>query len=704
MRLVGKIIKHTVRWLVISAVLLILITVGAYFFIRGSVDTSRDEALFSLSKSSSVTHFYANSSYGGAYVPVEVDATAFGEARRVWYGSCEISDYIKDGFVATEDREFYNHGGVNFRRTVGAVLSYFTGGERYGASTITQQVIKNISGDNYLTPMRKAREIVRALELEKNHTKDEILEMYINIAPMSENIAGVGYASDRLFGKEPSELTLAEAATLVGLTNSPARYDPRKNPDACRKRRDHVLNAMLDCGFITEQEFISAVNEPITLTDRDDPETRSWFVETALADVTRDLAKKEGISLSAASIKIMKGGYNIYMTEISAVQSALEEYFGDPGNLPNELESGLGVAMCVCDSETGELVGIIGSAGKKSASGLLNLATVPHPPGSTLKPLALYAPLIDLGSVRWSTIFDDSPVEYIIKDGEEVAYPKNSPDRYDGPISVENALKLSKNTVAIRLYGLLGARRIFTFLEDEFGFDTLVSRKTDTSGRVLTDLASAPLALGQLTEGVTLRALTEAYTVFPSEGIKHSPRSYVTVTDKNGNTVLEAEAGGRRVFSKEGARLMNQLLMNVVADGTAKRITLKHTVDTAGKTGTSSAERDKLFVGYTPYFTAGIWCGYPSGRESVGSISPSHLQMWDEVMVKLHDGVGSERHFSTDGLLRGEFCLDSGLLPTDDCLLDPRADRISHGFFLPGTLPGEYCEHGKNGAEDERMD
>lgn len=693
MKTVKRIVLFLIRSLVIIMFTLFVIGALACFFINARIDYEADEALFEAAKSTSVTHFYANASIDGSYAPIEMEATAFGAEKKVWCSADEISDFLKKGFVAIEDREFYTHPGVNFRRTAGAIYNYiFKKGERYGASTITQQVVKNISGDNEISASRKLYEIFRAVKIERNHSKDEILELYMNVVPMSENIAGVGFAADRYFGKEPSELTLAEAATIVGITNSPVRYDPRVNSEQCVKRRNTVLRAMLDMNYITEEEYTSACGEALVLSEREsDSGYSSWFLETVISELAADIAKKYHLSEAAARLKLIRGGYNIYTTENPDVQSLLEETFENTDALPKEVADGLDFAMCVCDSKSGCLLGIIGSCGKKRGNRLYNQAEAPHPPGSALKPLALYAPLLNEKKINWASVFDDVPVEFNKKGEEYVPFPRNSPAVYDGVITLKEALQKSKNTVAVRLFGMLGARKIFDSLKNDFGFDTLTERALGYSGGTVSDLGVSPLALGQLSFGVSLRKLTEAYTVFPSEGMLPDGRSYLLVTDKNGATVIENPAASKRVFSPSCTRIMNQLLMNVVTDGTASSISLKDRVDTAGKTGTTSSSRDKLFVGYTPYFTAGIWCGYPTKNDSVTAISPTHLQVWDSVMNSVHNLVDCEEHFSVSGLVERSYCRDSGNIPDAVCSLDLRGERIAKGYFTPDNAPHELC-------------
>ena len=242
-----------------------------------------------------------------------------------------------------------------------------------------------------------------------------------------------------------------------------------------------------------------------------------------------------------------------------------------------------------------------------------------------------------------------------------------------------------------------GAEAIYRTLYRDFGFDTLVRSRETAGGGRLTDLALAPLALGQLTDGVTLRRLTEAYSVFPSDGVMRRGRSYLAVYDGDGNLIYENQKEEKEVFSPSCARIMNQMLSRVVESGTAKGIRLADSVDTAGKTGTSGESRDRLFVGYTPYYTAGIWCGYSSAGKSVPREAPSHLTVWDSAMEKIHrarlSDVPEEKtlRFSTEGLVRREFCMDSGELFSELCMLDPRGERMMSAYFTEDNLPTELC-------------
>ena len=665
------------------------------------VDYSGDELLFSAAKSESVTRFYVDSGSGdgelASYVPTEYRAVALGTVEKVWYSYDEISENVKDAFLAAEDRKFFSHHGFDAIRTARAALNQVTrAGATYGASTITQQVVKNISGDKEVTFTRKLSEILRAIHLEHRYSKEEIFEVYLNIVPMGDNLIGVGAASREYFGKEPSELTLAEAATLVGVTNAPSRYHPRLHPEASREKRNRVLYAMSDFGVIDEDTYRETIAEPLVVCRARTREktVRSWFIETVLDDVARDLVLKLGMKRETLEKLLLSGGISIYTTMRPEVQGVLEETFSDLSGVPE----GLHYAMVVTDSSTDTLAGIVGNVGKKEGNRLLNFATVPHTPGSVLKPLALYAPLLDEKRIHAGTVFDDVPLTFSERDGVYTGYPHNSPNVYDGLTPICEGLRLSKNTIAARLYEMRGAEAVYRTLYRDFGFDTLVRSRETAGGGRLTDLALAPLALGQLTDGVSLRRLTEAYSVFPAEGVMRRGRSYLAVYDKDGKLLYENKREEKRVFKETSARIMSQMLSRVVESGTAKGIRLAESVDTAGKTGTSGESRDRLFVGYTPYYTAGIWCGYSEGGKSVPKDAPSHLSVWDSAMKKIHhirlSDVEEEKtlRFSTEGLVRREFCMDSGELYSDVCLLDPRGGRYMSTYFTEDNMPSALCD------------
>lgn len=675
-----------------SALVVALIFGLLVIFVYRNINFEADEQLFEGSLSFNSTTFYANGQEDDEdnYEPVAIETS--GSMRKLFYSSDEISDYLKDGFIAVEDRIFYKHRGVDIKRTLMATANYiFRRDKIFGASTITQQVVKNISGDNQLSIKRKLEEIIRAIHIERKYTKEEILEVYLNVIPMSENIYGVGAASRAYFGKEPGELLAEEAATLIGITNAPTAYNPYINPDACKRKRNIVLSVMYNEGIIDRAEYERATLAPLNVISREKREDRidSWFIETVIDDVTRDLSIKYDISSAAARIMLLGGGYKVYTTMNPRIQSQLEEYFEDSDNFPKETHVGLNYAMVVTDSNTGYLVGIVGRVGEKRGNRLLNHAATPHIPGSTLKPLALYAPLLDEGKINWATVFDDVPVEFIESDDGYREYPRNSPAVYDGLTTVKDALRNSKNTVAIRLCNILTPKKVFYSLRDSFGFDSLIEKEGS-----LTDIALAPMALGQLGRGVSLRKITEGYSSLAGEGILRESCSYLTLIDYKGRVVLEKKQEQKQIFKTSTARIMNQMLMTVTEDGTAGKITLKNVINTAGKTGTSGGNKDKSFIGYTPYYTAGIWCGYDNSEQAITNLSKSHLEIWDEVMTVIHREIiedGDAEEFSTEGLYWLPYCMDSGGLYKENCIYDPRGSRREYGYFTDDNSPKSEC-------------
>ena len=694
-----KILKKLTALIIVISIIGALLIGVAYIYFRGKIDFSSDEILFESSKRGNITKLYYDSDLSDEeYSPAlsfELKPTG---NKKIWYSYNEIGENLKKAFISIEDRKFFSHNGIDIKRTFMAFLNVFTKSKpTFGASTITQQVIKNISGDDEKKISRKVAEIIRALHLEKRYSKEEIFEVYLNIVPMGDGIGGVGLASRYYFGKEPAELTLSEAAVIAGITNAPAKYNPRSAYSECLKRRNVVLAAMLDNEAISEEEYNEALNEDIvTIPKAEENNIYSWFTETVLDELTNDFMIKYNVCENTARIMIQNGGYSIYTTENPKIQKILESRFDDISSYSESLKEGLNYSMVVCDSKNSYLLGIVGSAKKKDANRIMNFALTNETPGSVLKPLAIYAPLIDEGKITWSTVFDDTPVYfYENSKGVLTPYPKNYPDVYSGLTTVSDALAFSKNTVAVKLYKMSDKNKIFRLLKNSFKFDCLVEEET-VNGKVYSDLSEAPLALGQLTHGVSLRKLTEAYTVFPRDGVFSEGKSYIYVYDAEGNLVIDkSKSDEERIFKSKTAEIMNKLLSRVTEIGTAKIITLDQTVDTAGKTGTSGNDKDRMFIGYTPYFTAGIWCGYEKNDKSIGKQPKSHIEIWDDIMKDIHSvciNTEIEKSFSENSIVYLPYCKDSGKIFTDTCMLDPRGSRLDYGYFDIHNIPREMCD------------
>lgn len=687
--------------IILVFVFIIALSISALaIYIRKNIDREMDEALFmDAREEKSISFYYDADLNDGAdkYTPVLFYEMKGDSDKKEWLSYEEFSPYLREGFLAMEDRRFFSHHGVDVKRTVAATLNLvFNRTKSFGGSTITQQVIKNISGDSEKTVKRKFDEIIRAYQIELSHSKEEIFELYLNILPMGNSISGAGYASKVYFGKEASELNAAEAATLIAIANAPTKYSPYRNKEACKEKRDRVLAVMYDQGIISHSEYRECISLDVRVREYEDLRKKemSPFAEAALDDAIRDLMKDRSCSYEAAKLFLYGKGARIYTTMDFSVQSTLQKYFEGYENFPDECKAGLEYSMVICDSQENLLRAIVGNVGKRKSS--YNQALTLHTPASTLKPLALYLPLVNERVITWSTVFDDAPVSFFKKSsGETVEYPKNSPQGYDGLTTVADALMVSKNTVAVRLYNLIGAKKIYKNLTENYNFDTLVLSEEGKSG-VVSDLAPSPLALGQLSRGVTLRRLTEAYSVFPCEGTLKKGKSYFLLSDSEGTIILTSKSQEKQVSDREAARAVTQMLMRVVDSGTASKITIKNLYDTAGKTGTSGSGKDKLFVGFTPYYTAGIWCGYTDKSASVKNSEKSHLIVWDEVMKLVHEKTVPKseeiKSFSTEGLVFSSFCKDSGALFSESCVYDPRGDRMDWGYFIRGTEPSEECD------------
>ncbi|MBQ8350969.1 MAG: penicillin-binding protein [Clostridia bacterium] len=710
--------KRIVTIPLIVLALIVLVAVSMFSYVYYHMDYTADETLFSLARGSHTTRFYyhdpnavrdggepfsrdaLNKLLPGGYRPVEWETQRIhGGADSLWCAYDDIPHAMKDAFVAIEDKRFFQHEGVDWLRTSKAALNYmlhFDG--RFGGSTITQQLIKNISSDDDISISRKLREICRALHLEGTHSKEEILELYLNIVPLSQGCVGVGAAAELYFGKSIHELSTAECAAIAAITNSPVKFDPYTEKENNRARRDLILREMHAGGMLNQAAYESAIAEETVLQPL--PEKREpvydWYVETVISDVIRDLMTEKGLSRDAAEKLVYGGGLQIYTQMNMDVQKTLKTFFEDETNFPSACRNGLSYAMVVCDPYTGDLLGIVSSVGEKTQNRVLNYASdVLRAPGSALKPLSVYAPAVQENLINWATVTDDVPIRFVKSANGYTAWPHNSPQIYSGLTDIKDALAYSKNTVAVRVYEALGAEKSYGYLQ-RLGMDTLVRQRKTQNGSI-TDLAAAPLALGQLSDGVSVRALTNAYGALANGGDYHPSRSYSLVLDGSGRPLLKKQAAGERIFSRESASIMTELLQGVTSYGTAKTLKLTNFVDVAGKTGTSSENRDKWFVGYTPYYTAGIWCGYADGSTAVAdSLSKTHLAVWDTIMRQLHQsdlscGQHARSFTPATGVVARAYCKDSGLLPCEACRKDPRGNRITMGYFKAGTEPRSIC-------------
>ena len=614
----------------------------------------------------------------------ELKEEAIFNEKSEWKSIYSMPENLKNAFVAVEDKRFYSHSGVDWLRTGKALLNYVFKFDKsgYGGSTITQQLIKNFTGENDVSPKRKIEEIFRAINIENNFSKNEILEAYLNVVYMSQNCYGVGAASELYFNKNVEDLSLTECASLVSIVQNPNKYDPYKFPENNAKRRKVVLKEMLEQGYITEQEYNHSVNEELVVSNDVDSNKNSgiysWYTEALLDEVSKDMADKYGLTKDAARNLILKGGYNIYSVIDKDLQEYVEKIYEQfPAYVNNQNGTYPESSCVVIDPYTSDVLAIVGGIGKKNGNLLFNRAIdAKRPLGSVIKPLSVYAPGLEEGIFNYATVYDDTPI--MLNNGQY--WPKNSPDRYRGLMPISYAVEHSVNTVAVKALRDLGISHSLKYLE-RFGISASIEKDKNESS----------LALGQLSNGESLLNATNAYTAFANGGMVSTPKTYLYVTDNFGNTIINKETKSERVISPENAYIMTMMLMGVVDNGTASFINLSDKIATAGKTGTTSNNEDKWFIGYTPYLTCGVWTGYDTPTPMYYEKNPSCI-IFDKVMEYAHRDINKNVEFrSPFGVYTCEFCFDSGMLPTENCENDIRGSRVGMGYFKFEDLPMSRC-------------
>ena len=640
--------------------------------------------------------------------------TIHGTENRVWVDFEEMPDALWQAAVAIEDERFFTHDGVDWKRTVGATVNMFIGMKNtFGGSTITQQMLKNMTEDNDGTVNRKVREIFRALEFEKNYTKEEILELYLNMIYLGKGCYGVQTAAQFYFGKDVSELTAAECASLIAITNNPSLYGPMYDvtytrddgttvtPRELNKQRQlNILKKMSEVGrdgkaedgytpYLTQDEYEAAKAEPLLFTDGTTEadeivkkatggiKINSWFVDQVIWDVSADLAKKLEISEKEARILINSSGYRIYTTMDLDIQELAESVYEDRSNLDVTSRSGqpLQSGITIMDPYTGDIVAIVGKMDEKMENLGFSCATARRQPGSSIKPLTVYAPAIDAGVVSQGTTFDDYPVQLM----EDSPWPKNSPNKYRGWVSVRTGVQHSINTIAVQTLQAVGTAEAYAFATEKLNL-----------GLVAEDMDISPLGMGGLTHGLSTVEMAAAYAAFANNGIYTEPRTYLRVEDADGNVVLENGSKTQVAMKESTAYLMNEMLKNAVNAGTGTSAKFSG-MTIAGKTGTTSNNHDRYFVGYTPYYVAAVWTGYLQPENISYSGNPA-ITMWKKVMQPLHENLPNKDFDKpSEGLTSVRVCADSGLLCSAACEADRRGSRAVSVVIANGTAPTETC-------------
>ena len=627
---VGLVAKIVVTVLLVILTTTLLLACVFAFYVKTCLTEDIDVSLsdYQLSESSII---YCETS-AGEYKEL---ATLHGSQNRIWVDLEDIPDYLVKALVAIEDHRFYEHKGVDWYRTVGAMFTMLTGGDdSFGGSTITQQLIKNLTGNKEVTVQRKLIEIFQALEFEKKYDKDEIIEWYLNAVYFGEGCDGIYTAAQKYFGKEPSQLTLAESASIVGIVNLPTYYSPFYSEENNKERQETVLRRMYELGYISYDEYEEAKNEQLVFTRSDnevaDQEIYSYYVEAVIKDVTEDLMEQKGISQDTARQLLYNGGYRVYSCLDPYIQECVDNVYLDVENFPKPYRANdqqLQSAMVIMDPYTGEVVAMSGGVGEKTGNLVLNRATdALRAPGSSFKPLAVYAPAIELGLITPSTLVNDAPREEV-EMSQNQWYPNNSDFKYRGIIDIATGVRLSLNTVAAQVLDKLGLDASTNFLKNKLGITSLVPD----------DYNYASLALGELTNGISVLEMAQAYCTFDNSGIFTEARTYSRVTDAAGNIVLDNQPKTHVAMKSSTATNITSLLFSAANYGTGSESIFSGQA-IAGKTGTSSYNWNRWFAGYTPYYVGVVWTGFDQPEQMYVYGNPA-AQVWRRVMQQVHAGL-----------------------------------------------------------------
>lgn len=650
--------------LVVAVVFIVcfsVIAIYGYSFVHGDPVFNLTEEKYSQNQTSFI---YGYDSDGN-----QVELTRLhGEENRIWVNLDDMSPHLKDAFIAIEDQRFEKHHGVDWIRTIGVIVKPSNSGQ--GGSTITQQLIKNLTDEKDVTIVRKFNEILSALNLERNYSKDEIIEAYLNTIYLSEGCYGVKTAAETYFGKDVSDLNIAECASIAAITQFPGKYDPLRKPENNRQRQLRILEEMLSQGFITQEEYDEAVAYEMVFTNSEnyqgsqvsDSESGSnenkidsYYVDYVVKTVLEDL-QKMGYTERKAKSLLYGGGLKIYTAVDFDVQNALEDVYENYKRMPDETVQG---AMVVMNYE-GRVLGLVGGTGEYSGSLELNRAFQSYrQPGSSIKPLSVYGPAFekslndDSVDIYWSTLIDDRPLKEV--DGK--MWPTNEGGGYSGAkTTIQKGIANSLNTISARTLDMIGVDYAYDYITNRFHISSLSAADCDY----------APLATGSLTEGVSVLEMTAAYAAFGNGGAYYQPYCYYKIEDSQGNVLIETDAASTKeqALTESTGWLMNKILQTVMTSGSGRSYKISG-VECFGKTGTTTDSKDRWFVGGTPEYVAAVWYGYDMPKEIVYRLSSNPAgTIWETVMNEIYDVKGKNvtEFPEYDGIVQKSYDSSNGLL------------------------------------------
>jgi penicillin-binding protein 1A len=693
-------------WKVFLTAFMILVIAGTAVLISVAtfIWSMRNEEIVSLTdqKLNYSSTVYKENTDGTAEAYMQFHATE----NRTWVDFVDIPQSMKDAMVAIEDKRFYEHKGVDWQTTIKAAINLATGHGGAGGSTITQQLVKNVTGQNDVSILRKVKEIFCALNLEKKYTKDEILEYYLNLVNFGSGNNGVEAAAKTYFGKDIKDCDIAECACIAGITQNPYAYTPILHPEANKKRQQIVLGEMYSQGMITKDEYDAAMAESNnmnwafntvsttgTQTDEEQQQTQidsndvwDWYTETMFRDILNDLVTKENISYDLAYNKIYNGGLSIYSCIDTDLQTNVQNMFQNLGDYISDDSVLFGFYMM---DYSGKVLALSGSRYEKTANLVFNTATdAKRQAGSSFKAISVYSTALDLGKISFGTVLKDQPLPNYF--GPNQPGPNNYSGTYYQYMNVDKAVEISQNAPAAQLCNDITPQACYSFLTDKLHFTTLDAASDQYS--------ISAMAIGGLNYGVTVKEMTSGFQIFGNGGNYNDPYTYYYVLDHDGNIILDNRTNTpTKALSDANAQIMNKLLHKPVygTNGTATICQIDG-LDLFGKTGTTDSYSDLWFIGGTPYCVAGIWCGY--NEPSALPTESAHKYIWKSVMEYVNStyGADKQKEFTyTDNIVEKTFCRTSGLLAGSGCT------DTAQGWYDSSNLP-RVCnggtDHIRNGG------
>ena len=610
----------------------------------------------------------------------------------------QIPENLKNAYIDIEDERFYSHKGVDIKRTSAAIGSYIIhfGKSSFGGSTITQQLVKNLTGNDDSSIGRKVEEWARASALESFCSKDEILEAYFNIIYVAPNTYGVDAGARYYFDKNVEDLDLAECAYLAGINNSPNSYNPfngKDNSDKIKNRAKVVLNKMLDLGHISEADYNLAIDEINNglqfkngTIETDSDGVYSYHTDALISELVSDVSEKKHIETRFAKNYIYMAGLKIYSTENTEIQKKLEEEYEKDKYVIKSSATGNSSqsAMVVIDHTNGYVVGCVGGLGKKTTSRGFNRATQGYrQTGSASKPLALLVPGLNEKSFTAASMYVDEKTTF--NDGTEEGYSPTNNDGYIGNITIRRAVESSQNIPFVKMMEQITPKTSVKYLK-KMGITSLQDKDE-----------SLMLALGGLDKGITPLEMAGAYATIANNGEYIEPTFYTKVENSKGKTIIETDQKKRRVFSEEVAYIVKQLLKQPVEgnNGTARSCKIEG-MDVAAKTGTTNDNYDKWLCGFTTYYTAVTWYGYDKSETIEYKGKSPAITIWSAVMKGIHSNLSKTRFEENDKVKKALICPKTGHTATSNC------SNAYTEYFLPGTIPDQCtsCSGGQNNSDD----